>query len=120
MKHALVSTIVFLAAALSACGNSNQAKTEPTPPEPTPTEPTANDLCKAGDTKPDADGCNTCTCNESGQWGCTEMDCGEARAKASAEVCTKGDTKPAHDGCNTCRCEQDGTWSCTQLACGGS
>jgi Pacifastin inhibitor (LCMII)/Kazal-type serine protease inhibitor domain len=31
--------------------------------------------CKPGETKPAADGCNTCTCNETGQWLCTRTPC---------------------------------------------
>jgi hypothetical protein len=63
--------------------------------------------CEAGATKPADDGCNTCTCDDEGNWGCTELACG---------VCTDGATRPAGDGCNDCLC-QGGEWLCTQRMC---
>ncbi len=38
-------------------------------------EPVDNITCTEGDTRPAADGCNTCTCDVDGNWGCTEMGC---------------------------------------------
>ena len=31
--------------------------------------------CKSGETKPADDGCNSCTCNEAGEWICTKDPC---------------------------------------------
>src|SRR5688572_11495455 len=63
--------------------------------------------CEEGATKPAGDGCNTCTCDDGGSWGCTEMACG----------CQEGAMKPAGDGCNSCICGPDGTWACTLIDC---
>jgi hypothetical protein len=105
MQRTLVSTIVlFTAAALSGCGSTSNAKSNPVPVA----------QCSEGDTKPAEDGCNTCSCDENGNWGCTEMGCVE---EPVAEQCSEGDTKPAEDGCNTCSCDENGNWGCTEMGC---
>jgi hypothetical protein len=73
--------------------------------------------CLLGETRPDADGCNTCSCDAQGQWVCTLMYCG----------CVTGETRRAEDGCNVCLCDASGVWVCTAeagctstvIACGG-
>jgi hypothetical protein len=65
-------------------------------------------VCKLGETKPAGDGCNTCSCDTSGNWGCTEKAC---------LACTPGQMKTADDGCNTCICSDTGQWACTKKAC---
>lgn len=65
-----------------------------------------NGECEPGQQRPAGDGCNTCTCDDSGSWGCTELACG----------CEEGATQPAGDGCNTCTCSA-GEWVCTDEAC---
>ncbi|MBK6694112.1 MAG: hypothetical protein IPG50_18185 [Myxococcales bacterium] len=73
--------------------------------------------CRSGDTRPDVDGCNTCSCS-GGRWACTELFCGPPRRPGGrGSVCTEGQTRPAGDGCNTCACN-GGQWGgCTELAC---
>ncbi len=67
------------------------------------------------------DGCNTCTCGESGDFSCTLMACLDS---GMAPVCTFGGQSypasaefPAGDGCNTCTCMPDGQVGCTTMAC---
>lgn len=55
------------------------------------------------------DGCNTCTCLDSGTWACTKIGC-------DAE-CDPDEVILGKDGCNTCSCAEDGTWACTLMAC---
>lgn len=97
-------------------------------------------VCKQGEAKPAGDGCNTCTCDASGQWACTEIGCackpGETRTGADGCVCTcengnwackagceaecsPGATRINGEGC-TCTCATDGTWQCPAAgtACG--
>ena len=95
-------TLLFVSAVLMyGCGN--------TPVEPTLSNENIGRECSIGATKPDDDGCNTCTCDENG-WACTELGCVEAE-------CTDGETKAADDGCNTCTCAS-GVWGgCTELGC---
>lgn len=66
--------------------------------------------CTAGDTRAAEDGCNTCTCDDSGTWSCTEIACEDDR-------CVEGQIRPAGDGCNTCSCTADGMWACTLMGC---
>ena len=70
-------------------------------------------MCEPGDQIPADDGCNTCTCDDSGLWACTEIDCGST----GGGECTPGDTMPAGDGCNTCTCDDTGLWGCSEIAC---
>jgi hypothetical protein len=69
----------------------------------------AEDPCRKGDTKEANDGCNTCTCQADGTWGCTLMAC------IDSGVCHVGDTKKFD--CNTCTCRAEGDWACTAMAC---
>lgn len=97
-------------------------------------------LCKAGETR--QDDCNTCTCDDRGNWSCTEMACqdtasedatgqdapdvtsdtsGEATPDATSDTsgedsCTEGDTRKLD--CNDCTCNAEGEWACTKLSCG--
>jgi len=73
---------------------------------------TSDEQCMEGDMKPAPDGCNTCTCID-GEWGCTEIACGD---EAPQPVCEDGEMMDAPDGCNTCSCYQ-GQWACTQIGC---
>jgi hypothetical protein len=70
-------------------------------------------MCEPGDTMPADDGCNTCTCDDSGLWACTAIGC----EPTGGGECTPGDTMPADDGCNTCTCGDDSLWACTEIAC---
>jgi hypothetical protein len=63
-----------------------------------------------GQVAPASDGCNDCSCTESG-WACTQKAC------APPPECAAGDVKPAADGCNSCTCTDDGAWACTDTAC---
>jgi hypothetical protein len=61
-----------------------------------------------GATREAADGCNSCTCTESG-WACTDAAC-------STQECVDGESGSSPDGCNTCSCI-DGAWACTERDC---
>lgn len=76
-------------------------------------------VCEDGDTKPADDGCNTCVCDENGDWACTEIACADEDTDGGDDsgMCEPGDGMPAPDGCNTCTCEDDGQWACTEIAC---
>lgn len=69
-----------------------------------------------GDSFPDADGCNTCSCTDGGGVACTEVACA-ASCEWNGESHAEGDTFPSGDGCNNCQCESDGTVSCTLVDC---
>ena len=76
------------------------------------------DMCMPGETYDANDGCNTCTCPESGLRAdsmCTLIDCPE-----NPEACMPGESYEADDGCNTCTCPESGLRAdsmCTQIAC---
>ncbi|HKO52926.1 MAG TPA: hypothetical protein VJV79_34695 [Polyangiaceae bacterium] len=76
----------------------------------------------AGDTFPDSDGCNQCSCDEGGQAQCTLVAC-EPRPVPTDVFCMLGGTRyqvgqPVPSGdCNSCSCSVSGTVVCTQRAC---
>jgi hypothetical protein len=97
---------------------------------------TANDsgmggACEPGDEMPADDGCNTCFCDDDGQWGCTLLGCDPTMPPGTSDSttgpdpdtmggeCVDGDEVPAPDGCNTCFCE-NGQWLCTEIGCMGT
>jgi len=65
-----------------------------------------NAACQQGQAKPAGDGCNTCTCDASGQWNCTEIGC----------ICKTGETRIGDDGCSKCSCD-NGNWACDPQGC---
>lgn len=69
-------------------------------------------MCMDGATKPDEDGCNTCTCLD-GAWACTEKACADEDAPPAE--CEEGEEMMIE--CNACTCYQ-GMWACTQIGCG--
>lgn len=81
---------------------------------------------KAGESYPDADGCNTCTCSKNGYATCTELFCGEpeekpvepSERKLGDETYKAGESFPASDGCNVCKCQKGGYFACTEKFCG--
>ena len=95
--------------------------------------------CIPGETFPAADGCNTCTCPNSGliaEADCTQLGCFECVEDADCGVvgfvcidgacvlpeyaCIPGAVFNADDGCNTCTCPESGLISeaiCTQMGC---
>ncbi len=75
-----------------------------------------------GESTKDIDGCNTCTCQSSGHFACTELACVSAKFcnTPSGKQVKVGQSFPSSDGCNTCTCEDfgDGVGAvCTELAC---
>lgn len=56
----------------------------------------------AGETFPAGDGCNTCTCYESGSVQCTTAEC--LSCEHDGSIYAVGDTFPAGDSCNQCQC----------------
>jgi hypothetical protein len=69
-----------------------------------------------GDDFPAADGCNSCTCGEDGDVGCTEMACPPMRCDFGGSSYEIGETFPAGDGCNGCMCTEEGV-TCTTIDC---
>ena len=76
-----------------------------------------------------SDGCNACTCSQSG-WACTTLACaapdggGDSTVGPGGVSCVyngvsyrPGDTFASTDGCNGCTCAQSGQVACTLLAC---
>ena len=76
----------------------------------------AGEIFLDGERFPDADGCNTCTCN-AGEVACTLKDCVEDVCSYEGVDYAAGETFPDADGCNTCTCEADGSISCTTMDC---
>ncbi len=71
----------------------------------------------AGDTFPSGDGCNTCTCEASGQISCTAMGCADG-CNYNGQFYQVGDTFLGIDGCNDCECLPDGSVDCEVAQCG--
>ncbi|RLB62452.1 MAG: hypothetical protein DRI90_09045 [Deltaproteobacteria bacterium] len=101
--------VTLTAAFLVACGPSVSDEDE--------------DGCQVGDQTyavgesfQDADGCNTCTCQDGGAVACTEMACLDG-CTYDGQNYDAGDSFPASDGCNSCSCESDGSVACTTMAC---
>jgi len=81
-----------------------------------------------GQSFPEGDGCNTCSCVANGSVACTTIACG---VDGGPPPPTDGGTGcfydgieygvgaifPAGDGCNTCECAADGAVLCTTIAC---
>lgn len=75
----------------------------------------AGEVYGVGDTFPDVDGCNTCTCTAGGHVACTEIGC--ATCEYEGEVYGEGQVFPTADGCNTCTCATGGQVICTTMPC---
>ncbi len=67
------------------------------------------------------DGCNDCTCTESGSIACTRRACVDGGV--TPPVCRTPDGRALRvgesyfDGCNTCACQANGLLACTLRAC---
>lgn len=70
-----------------------------------------------GDTFPDADGCNQCSCTKEGV-ACTTKACVDDGCSYEGQRFAVGDSFPASDGCNQCSCESGGSVACTEKGCG--
>nr|QHB21527.1 venom pacifastin Pr22a [Platymeris rhadamanthus] len=70
--------------------------------------------CVPGTKVPVGDGCNTCSCTATGEFGpCTSNVCPRSNTE-----CTPGAVVLSSDGCNRCRCSIYGTiLGCTRMAC---
>jgi hypothetical protein len=74
-----------------------------------------------GDSFPDSDGCNQCSCAENGSVQCTLVAC--APIPDSGTYCSVGGQRytvgeqVSNDGCNTCSCLSSGDIACTHRAC---
>ncbi len=73
---------------------------------------------QVGTSFPDADGCNTCTCEQGGKVACTLIGCESDVCAYEGKTYQVDETFPAKDGCNTCSCELGGGVSCTEIGCG--
>ncbi|WP_437688806.1 hypothetical protein [Sorangium sp. So ce176] len=69
---------------------------------------------RPGDTFPDDDGCNSCSCTEDGTIACTDMEC-ISGCTFDGVTYAAGEKFPAD--CNTCECQEDGTLLCTLISC---
>jgi hypothetical protein len=81
--------------------------------------PTCAASCTPGATKPADDGCNQCTCSQSGEWECTLMGCVDPSGNScvyDGKIHTEGETYPSTSPCNTCTCK-NGENICTRNAC---
>ncbi|MEO6599951.1 MAG: hypothetical protein ABIQ16_08785 [Polyangiaceae bacterium] len=75
-----------------------------------------------GDTFPDKDGCNRCSCSEQGDAQCTLLACvaepdGGAYCSVGEKRYAVGQSVPSADGCNACECMEDGEVACTERGC---
>ncbi|XP_049540119.1 SCO-spondin-like [Anopheles darlingi] len=85
--------------------------------------------CTPGETKLATDGCNQCTCTNTGKYACTRMACAPAAGEGSSAffkreapllptpTCTPGEVRMSDDGCNKCRCSSSGVLACTRKWC---
>lgn len=110
LERAALMALTLTLGATAACSSAKPTSDPPAADAPIAEEP-VEAACNQGEQKPAEDGCNTCTCDEMGNWSCTELGC------ADADACTPGQTRAAEDGCNTCTCDEMNAWSCTELAC---
>jgi hypothetical protein len=100
---------VALALFVIACGGSIAS--------PTTTCTYGGKSYEPGQSFPDADGCNTCSCSADGTIACTAMGCVKP-CEYGGKQYAPGQTFPALDGCNTCTCATDGSGvACTEKAC---
>lgn len=92
----------------SMSGSDSESDTNASDSATTTTTTTDPGMCAPGDMMDADDGCNTCICDDSGNWACTEIACDPPN-------CEPGES--ANDGCNTCTCGDDGEWQCTDVVC---
>jgi len=72
-----------------------------------------------GDTFPDNDGCNQCSCGERGDVQCTLLACDSdpsVYCNVAGQRYEVGQQVPSSD-CNTCSCSNSGLVSCTHSTC---
>ena len=62
------------------------------------------------------DGCNTCTCDESGEIISTDLACEETCTDTTGTY-DIGESWLCPDGCNTCGCLEGGVITSTEMAC---
>lgn len=111
MKVATVLLLVACSIAAVSCGNPSPIKPYDSINTPEPTK-----TCKPGTTK--KVDCNTCSCNERGNWICTQMACPKptkVMTTVRPKLCTPGTNKKID--CNNCFCTGDGQWACTKMLC---
>ncbi|WP_437964736.1 hypothetical protein WMF04_34390 [Sorangium sp. So ce260] len=99
----VISLAIALSCPLAGCGFIDESTCEHNGVEYSP-----------GDTFPDDDGCNSCSCTEDGSVACTLMACIDG-CTSNGVTHAPGEVFPA--GCNTCVCMKDGTVVCTQIWC---
>ncbi|XP_072014296.1 uncharacterized protein [Amphiura filiformis] len=72
----------------------------------------------AGQSRPAADGCNTCTCGTDGRWACTEIACGpQCGVDANGNPISNGQEFQTSDPCTTCRCVNGQSTNCYTRGC---
>lgn len=71
-----------------------------------------------GQTFPDVNGCDVCTCGADGNVSCTDRACAATVCKYNGKEYRIGDQYPDVDCCNLCTCEADGTSACGGRLCG--
>jgi len=81
----------------------------------------AGERYAVGDSFPDRDGCNQCTCDEGGQVSCTEKGCEPAGGCSyNGKSYSVGSAFYDIDGCNQCTCQANGDVACTAKDCSDS
>ena len=98
---------------LGSCGGKSTSEGQP-PPQVVCTSGSAT--YRPGESFPDDDGCNTCTCRSDGTIGCTSRACGALSCTFHGVTYPIGTAFPDQDGCNLCTCEVSGV-TCTQIGC---
>lgn len=81
--------------------NTKTKLDNPTTPNPTPVSTQTGVTCELngfiyneGQSFPSADGCNTCTCESTGEIGCTEKDCTDITITSATKSAAKLTTTP--------------------------
>lgn len=79
-----------------------------------------NERYGEGETFPDKDGCNECSCGEDGQVACTDRACAPVGCDYGGRRYDVGSSFPGSDGCNQCTCQEGGQVACTLIDCADS
>lgn len=73
---------------------------------------------QAGETFPDVNGCDECTCGKDGNVNCTDRACPVPVCKFGGKAYAVGEQYPDADCCNLCTCLADGSSACGGKLCG--
>ena len=114
MRTQLRLLALFALSLALVLGTASEASDcNPDPVEPTVTCTYDGATYVPGDSFPATDGCNTCTCMDSGDVACTLMLCGCLHGGSWYE---NGESLWDMDACNRCSCARIGV-GCTKIYC---